>query len=104
MQTRPWVPSVLRFDAVLNALGVLVLVLFGGPVASILGLPSTWPLYVVATLLAVNGIEVAMAARDPRSGLLLALAVFDFVFVAAVLAFAATGATASRPGRAPRCT
>lgn len=91
MQVRPWLPSVLRFDAALNFAGVVVLAVLGGTLADVLGLDRTWPLYVVAALLAVNGIEVAMAARDPRPGLLLVLAVFDFVFVAAVLAFAATG-------------
>lgn len=91
MQVRPWLSSVLRFDAALNLAGVVVLAVLGGTLAGVLGLEQTWPLYVVAALLAVNGIEVAMAARDPRPGLLLALAVFDFVFVAAVLAFAATG-------------
>jgi hypothetical protein len=44
-----------------------------------------------SALFAVNGIEVAMAARDPRPGLLLALALVDFAFVAVVAAFAATG-------------
>lgn len=91
MQTPTWLPSVLRFDAALNAAGVVILAVLGGGIADVLGLDAAWPLYVVAALLAVNGIEVAMAARDPRPGLLLVLAVFDFAFVAAVVAFAATG-------------
>jgi hypothetical protein len=91
MQTPTWLPSVLRFDAALNAAGMVILALLGGRIADVLGLEQAWPLYVVAALLAVNGIEVAMAARDPRPGLLLLLAVFDFAFVAAVVAFAATG-------------
>lgn len=91
MQARPWLAPLLRFDAGLNFAGVLVLAVLGGRIADVLGLPSTWPLYAVAALLALNGIEVAMAARDPRPGLLLMLAAFDFVFVAAVLAFVAVG-------------
>lgn len=91
MQTPTWLPSVLRFDAALNAAGVVILAVLGNRIADVLGLEQTWPLYVVAVLFAVNGIEVAMAARDPRPGLLLALALADFVFVAVVVAFAATG-------------
>lgn len=91
MQTRPWLPSLLRFDAGLNVAGVLAIAALGGWMADVLGLSSAMPLYVVAALLLVNGAEVAMAARNPRPGLLLALALFDFAFVAAVVAFAATG-------------
>lgn len=90
MQNRPWIPAFLRFDAALNVVGALVLVAAAAPLADVLGLAARWPLHAVAALFAVNGVELALTARDPRPGMLTALAVIDAVFVALVLAHAAT--------------
>ncbi|HWH33303.1 MAG TPA: hypothetical protein VNU01_11600 [Egibacteraceae bacterium] len=90
MRTRPWIPAFLRFDAALNAAGVLVIVVAAAPLAGALGLSARRPLYAVAALLAVNGVELVLTARAPRPGMLTALALIDAAFVVLVLGYAAT--------------
>lgn len=96
MHIRPFIPSLLRADAVLNAGGALVLLALGGPLRDALGLAAAWPLYVVAALLLANGAELALTARDPRPAMLSVLAAVDFAFAVAVLAYAAV-ATGAEP-------
>lgn len=88
MQTRSWLPAFLRADAALNFAGMLTLLLAARPVADVVGLEATWPLYALAAVFAVNGVELLLTARDPKPGMLTALAVLDAVFIAVVLAYA----------------
>lgn len=88
MNGKTWLPALLRFDALLNAVGAAVAFAAAGPVADVLGLSARWPLYALGVVFAVNGLLVWRAAGEPRPALLVLLAEVDFVFVAGVLAAA----------------
>lgn len=86
MNGKTWLPGLLRFDALLNAVGAVVAFAAAGPVADVLGLSARWPLYALGVLFAVNGWLVWRAAAEGGAGLLTLLAEVDFVFVVGVLA------------------
>ena len=88
MNDTAWLPGLLRFDALLNALGAVTAFAFAGPLADVLGMSARWPLYALGVVFVVNGWLVWRAASEPRPGLLMLLAEVDFVFVAGVLAAA----------------
>lgn len=100
MQTRRWLPAFLRADALLNFVGTLTLLVAAGPVADVVGLSDTWPLYALAAVFAVNGVELVLTAREPKAGMLTTLAVVDAVFIALVVAYAVSAEGAETWARA----
>lgn len=88
MNGMTWLPGLLRFDALLNAVGAVAAFAAAGPLADVLGLSARWPLYALGAVFAVNGWLVWRAAGEGGTGLLTLLAEVDFVFVAGVLAAA----------------
>lgn len=100
MHTRPWLPGFLRADALLNFLGTLTLLVAAGPVAEVVGLSDTWPLYALAAVFAVNGVELLLTARDPKPGMLVALAAVDAVFIALVVGYTVSAEGAESWARA----
>lgn len=80
-------PAILRFDAIANLVVAVGGGVFADVVAAGLGLGSTLPVYFLAGLLAVYGVEQWLAARRPRVGALIVFAVIDVAFGVGAIAF-----------------
>lgn len=85
--------TLLRLDAAANVAGAIALFAAAAWLAGPIGLGSTWPLWLVAVLFVVNGIENALVARRTTTAGLTGLVAVDLVFAIAVLGIAVTDPT-----------
>ena len=86
---------ILRLDAIANGAIAVALLIAARPLADAANFSSTWPLLVVAALLAANGVACWAAARSAAPALVRELGIVDVVFTAAVMAFAVLDPTAA---------
>ena len=71
---------VLRTDAVANVALAVITALFANQVAEALGV-AIWPIYALALLMAVNGVELWMTPRSVYPTAVVVFAVVDAIFV-----------------------
>lgn len=84
----PDMSRILRLDAAANLAGAVAVAAAASVLAQPLGLDAAWPLYVLAAIMAVYGLDQWVTAPDPGTAAVVAFVVVDVLFAAGVIGWA----------------